>query len=165
MSTGISLLGTKPEEIGAALGRITSGCFILTTSHADRATGVLVSWVQQASFDPPIVTVCLKHGRPVVDVVEASERFLINVLAEDASALFGHFGKGFGPQEDAFAGLTTEPTEFGPLLNSCIAHLGCRVIGKTEAGDHILYLGEVLSASGDDQAKPYIHTRRSGLGY
>ena len=159
------MLKTELEQIGTALGRVASGCFILTTTHDDRATGVLVSWVQQASFDPPALTVCLKHERPARELVDSSKRFLLNVLGEEASELFRHFGKGFASDEDAFAGLETEQTDFGPLLTGCIAHLACRVTDKIKVGDHVLYVGEVVAARAAGEAKPYMHTRRNGLGY
>jgi flavin reductase (DIM6/NTAB) family NADH-FMN oxidoreductase RutF len=165
MATSVMNLQTDSENIGAALGRVVSGCSILTASWKGRTTGVLVSWVQQASFDPPMVSVCLKAGRPAVDFVNGSKRFLINVLGENPSAHFRHFGKGFGPDEDAFAGLGTEPTDFGPLLPDCVAHLGCKLVDHVKAGDHILCLGEIEAAGGDADEKPYVHTRRSGLSY
>ncbi|HLM76997.1 MAG TPA: flavin reductase family protein [Rubrobacteraceae bacterium] len=34
-----------------------------------------------------------------------------------------------------------------PLFDEAFAHLECRVVNKMEAGDHIVYLGEVLAAN------------------
>lgn len=153
------------SQVGQALARIPSGCFILTVTTGERSTGMLVSWVQQAAFEPPVVSVCLKHGRPAVELVDAAQRFLIGVLGPDTATLFRHFGKGFPLEEDAFAGLATEPTEFGPLIGSCIAHLGCRVIRKVDVGDHSLYLAEVVAARVTGDSKPYVHVRRNGLSY
>ncbi len=40
--------------IAQVLGRIPSGIFVLTVGDdTGRETGMLASWVQQASFDPP----------------------------------------------------------------------------------------------------------------
>jgi flavin reductase (DIM6/NTAB) family NADH-FMN oxidoreductase RutF len=161
----IQLVDSRRAQIGAAIARIPSGCFVLTAAHEGRSTGVLVSWVQQASFDPPAVSVCLKHGRPVIPLIEASGRFLLNVLSTDATALFRHFGRGFGPEDDPFAGLTIEPTEFGPLLRACVAHLGCRVIQKVPVGDHDLYVGEVILASVSSDQPSYTHMRKNGMNY
>jgi flavin reductase (DIM6/NTAB) family NADH-FMN oxidoreductase RutF len=154
------------DSVAAALGRIPSGCFVLSVSHGEQSTGVLVSWVQQASFDPPAITVCLKHGRTAIQWVDASGKFLLNVIGRDtAAAMFRHFGRGFTLGEDAFAGLETEPSEFGPLVRSGIAHLGCRVLNKISAGDHYLYVAEVVWGRADDGREPYTHLRKSGLNY
>ena len=153
------------ETIGAALGRIPSGCSILSAVHEGRSTGLLVSWVQQVTFDPPALTVCLRQGRPAVQLVDASERFLLNVIGEDPNALFRHFGKGFSLEEDAFNGLSVRETAFGPLIESCIAHLGCQVTSKVPVGDHDLYVGEVVAAGIVEGARPYTHLRKNGLVY
>ncbi len=155
------------ETIGKALGRIPSGCSILTASHEEDRTGTLVSWVQQASFEPLAVSVCLKPDRPVVPLIERSGRFLLNVIGEDPSHLFKHFGKGFPPGADAFAGLEIWETPYGPALAEAVAHLGCRVRERVRAGDHDLFVAEVLAgAAGEGGAgKPYVHLRATGLTY
>ncbi len=153
------------SQIGAAIGRIPSGCSILTVNHDGRSTGVLVSWVQQASFDPPAVTVCLKQGRPAAPWVDASRRFLLNVIGSNSAAMFRHFGRGFSLEDDAFAELTVQPTEFGPRITSCIAHLGCQVLQKVSIGDHDLYAAEVVWGSVTGDTPPYTHLRKNGLSY
>jgi len=153
------------ETIGAALGRIPSGCSILTAVHDGRSTGLLVSWVQQATFDPPAITACLKQGRPASQLIDASRRFLLNVIGEESKHLFHHFGKGFSLEEDAFSGLSVRETTFGPLIESCIAHLGCQVTNTIPVGDHDLYVGEVVAAGVVEGARPYTHIRKSGLAY
>ena len=153
------------ETMGAAIGRIPSGCSILTAVHDRRSTGILVSWVQQAAFEPLSVTVCLQRGRAAAGMIDASHRFLLNMIGEDPSALFKHFGKGFSLEDDAFAGLSIRDTDFGPLIESCIAHLGCVVKNKVVIEDHDLYVGEVAAAGVVEGAQPYTHLRKSGLTY
>ena len=53
-------------DLFAALGRVPSGLFILTARHGHRETGMLASWVQQCSFDPPQLSLCLRRGRDMV---------------------------------------------------------------------------------------------------
>ena len=153
------------NSIAAAIARIPSGCSILTAGNESRATGTLVSWVQQASFEPPSITVGLKRGRPIVELVDAAGCFLLNVIGDDPSTMFKHFGKGFSLDEEAFDGLTVRCTEFGPAIESCVAHLGCRVTAKVPIGDHDLYAAEVAAAGVVEGARPYTHLRRSGKTY
>ncbi len=164
MSTMKGLKEGRPE-VGAAIGRIASGCFVLTAQDGPRSTGVLVSWVQQASFEPPSVTVCLRRGRPVDSLIDASGRFLLNVIGDDHVPMFKHFGKGFSLDQDAFAGLTIEPTEYGPMISSCVAHLACHVSQKLPVGDHDLYVAEVAAGHVSEGARPYTHLRSSGFSY
>lgn len=156
---------TDSHIIGAALGRIPSGCSILTVRSADRTTGMLASWVQQASFEPPAITVCVKRGRPIAELLSESGKFVLNLLGDDPSAMFKHFGKGFSPDEDAFVGLNVEASEFGPVITACIAHLGCTVLDRIAVGDHDVYAAQIIAASAADGAKPYVHLRKNGLSY
>ena len=154
-----------PEAIGGALGRIPSGCSILTVARDDLSTGVLVSWVQQAAFDPPSLSFCLKRGRPAGTLLVAGGRFLLNLLDEDPANMFRHFGRGFALDEDAFVGLAITPSAFGPILGACPAHLGCELRSKLMVGDHDLYVGEVIAAQVTADFNPYVHLRRNGLSY
>lgn len=155
------------DQIGAALGRIPSGCAILTVEHQGQSTGLLVSWYQQVSFEPPTITVACKQGRPAQSLIDSAGKFVINVIGEDPSKMFKHFGKGFSLKEDAFAGLECKQSEYGPVLKDCIAHLGCIIKQKVSAGDHELYVAQVHAASADADAeiKPYVHLRKSGFSY
>lgn len=158
-------MNTNPESLGTAIGRVPSGCSILTVEHAGRSTGMLVSWVQQAAFSPPSISVGVKRGRPAGSLIDGSRKFVLNVVGEDPKPMFKRFGKGFSLEEDAFAGLTIEASEFGPLIPECIAQLGCRVVEKVAVGDHDLYVAEVVAARGDATVKPYVHIRGNGLSY
>ena len=158
-------MNTDRDSIGSAIGRIPSGCSILTAARGDRATGVLCSWVQQAYFDPPAVSIALKRGRPVTEWLGNGEPFLLNIIGSDPTALFKHFGKGFALEEDAFAGLAFEPSPYGPQIVDSLGHLGCRVLSRLPVGDHDLYVGEVLAGVVNSADRPYVHLRKSGFSY
>ena len=160
-----SVLQTELDAIGRGIARIPSGCSILTVTHGDRSTGMLVSWVQQAAFVPPSISVCVKDGRPPNQLIDAAGRFVLNVIGQDPAPLFKHFAKGFSLEEDAFDGLESDSSPFGPTLRSAVAHLGCAVTDKVTVGDHILYVATVEAADTAADVKPFVHLRRNGLSY
>lgn len=156
---------TELDAIGRGIARIPSGCSILTVTHGDRSTGMLVSWVQQAAFVPPSISVCVKDGRPPNQLIDAAGRFVLNVIGQDPAPLFKHFAKGFSLEEDAFDGLESDSTPFGPTLRSAVAHLGCAVTEKVTVGDHVLYVATVEAADTAADVKPFVHLRKNGLSY
>src|SRR5580698_3348207 len=105
MATGDT---TNGESLAAALGRIPSGLFILTARNGKRETGMLASWVQQCSFDPPQVTAALRKERGVLAWLTDGATFNVNVIPEGGKALVAHFGKGFELGEPAFHGLEVQ---------------------------------------------------------
>lgn len=157
----------KGNQIGAALGRIASGMFVVTAKKGKQSNGFLASWVQQAAFEPPMVSVSVKKGRPIEGLLEDGKTFAVHVLGTGNKELVRHFGKGFGPDEDAFAGIETTVWDDGtPILKDSLAYLVCKVAGKIEAGDHSVYLGRVVDgAIQDSEGKPSTHLRESGLRY
>lgn len=150
----------------AALGRVPSGMFILTVAAGGRETGMLASWVQQCSFDPPRVSAAVAKGRWVLDALADGVPFTVNVLAEGDKKLVAHFGKGFGPDEEAFAGLDVlrEPGH-APALTAAHARIHCVASGRLDAGDHVLVLGTVVGGAVQHEARPATHVRRTGKHY
>ncbi|MCG8405605.1 MAG: flavin reductase family protein [Phycisphaerales bacterium] len=153
------------EQIGKALGRIPSGCAIITARSTSGSTGMLASWIQQASFDPPTITVALKKGRPIEQLIEESGAFVVNILGENPSAMFKHFGKGFSLGEEAFAGLDTKDVEDGIVIPDQIAWLSAKVLGRHEAADHWVYIAKLSDAGIEEITPPYVHLRKNGLSY
>jgi flavin reductase (DIM6/NTAB) family NADH-FMN oxidoreductase RutF len=157
---------THDQSLAAALGRIPSGLFILSIGQGDQATGMLASWVQQCSFEPPQISLAVKPGRHAADLLTAKAAFVLNILGAGQAELLKHFGKGFGPGEPAFNGLDVHPTAEGvPVLRAALAHLDCRVVGRMHAGDHEIVIGRVAAGRLHADGQPAVHVRKSGAHY
>jgi flavin reductase (DIM6/NTAB) family NADH-FMN oxidoreductase RutF len=154
------------KQLLAALGRIPSGLFVLT-ARSDRAeTGVLTSWVQQCSFQPPQITIALKQGRDVNGWLTDGAQFVLNILDDTQTDMIGHFGRGFALDEPAFTGLEIErPDGCPPVLSEALAYLDCRVSGRCAAGDHDLIIGRVVAGRLLNEGHPMVHVRKSGSHY
>ena len=83
------------RELAAALGRVPSGLFVLTAKNGRRETGMLASWVQQCSFDPPQVSVCIRRDREIVPLLGDGTAFTLNILEASQTDMIVHFGRGF----------------------------------------------------------------------
>lgn len=156
----------KPNDaLADALALVPSGCCILTCVAGAESTGMLASWVQQAAFEPPMVTVAVKRSRPAADLIDRAGRFTLNVLGENPGPLFKHFGAGFAPGEPAFEGLACTQTDHGVDLAEATGVLSCRVASRADAGDHVLYIAEVEQGRRQHPGKPYVHIRKNGFSY
>jgi flavin reductase (DIM6/NTAB) family NADH-FMN oxidoreductase RutF len=153
-------------DVAEALGRVPSGLFILTARHGARETGVLISWVQQCAFEPPQLTVCVRQGRDVLAWLSDGAAVTINVVGEGQKKFLSHFGKGFGLDENAFAGLAVERIDGeAPVLTETLAHLRCRIAGRISSGDHEVFLVTIVGGKMHRPGEPYFHARKSGLKY
>lgn len=158
---------SKSKSFDPALGRIPSGIFILTVGTGSRATGMLASWVMQAGFEPPMVSVAVRLGRYVCDWLTEGQPFVLNLVREDQKSLLKHFGQGFEPGAPAFEGLQITHCARGvPILKESLGHLECEPAGNVDSGDHRVFLAKVVRGrliEGDH--KPMVHVRKSGTHY
>ncbi len=161
----MSDLGAK-EIVGKSLGRIPSGVAILTTQQGKSRGAMLASWFQQCSFKPPMVSVAMKKGRSTEGILDASEKFVLNILHTNQKDVLAHFGKGFAPEEDPFKGVETETATLGiPILKHSLCFLECQVRHIYEVGDHRMFVGEILNAGMEEEGQPMVHLRRNGFNY
>jgi flavin reductase (DIM6/NTAB) family NADH-FMN oxidoreductase RutF len=153
-------------EFASVLGRVPSGIFILTVRHGEQETGMLASWVMQAGFEPPMVSVAVKQGRYVADWLDAGAVFALNVVADGDKQFLKHFGRGFEPGQPAFEGLAISRTERGtPILDAAVGHLECVAASHVDSGDHRIYLARVEAGHLARDERPMVHVRKSGLNY
>jgi flavin reductase (DIM6/NTAB) family NADH-FMN oxidoreductase RutF len=154
------------SSLAQVLGRLPSGLFVLTSRHGELETGMLASWVMQAGFHPPMITVCVRHERYVGDWLTAGSPFAINILSEGHKKLVAHFSRGFEPGQDAFKSLEIERSAAGvPVLRDALGYLECRRVSHLDSGDHRIYLAEAISGQLRGDAPPLVHIRKSGLHY
>jgi len=156
----------RAKPLLAALGRIPSGLFVVTVRHGEAETGMLASWVQQCSFQPPQVSVAIRRDREVTGWLTPEAPFAVNILEAGQTDMIVHFGRGFALGEPAFEGLEVgRPDEAPPVLLDALAYLECRVAARYPAGDHDLFVGRVVTGRVLDEGQPMVHVRKSGLHY
>ncbi|HXG12400.1 MAG TPA: flavin reductase family protein [Gemmataceae bacterium] len=154
------------KQLAAALGRIPSGLFVVTVRRGGAETGMLASWVQQCSFEPPQISLAIKRGREIAAWLTEDAPFVVNILDESQTDMLIHFGRGFRLDEPAFTGLAVERAASGaPVLSEALAYLDCRVVSRCAAGDHDLYIGRVIAGRMLGEGHPMVHVRKSGFHY
>jgi flavin reductase (DIM6/NTAB) family NADH-FMN oxidoreductase RutF len=159
---------TQPDIVAAdsgiptALGRIPSGLFVVAWRDGDHDRCMLASWVMQAGFAPPQVSVAVAASRDLLAALDQGTAFAVSVLADAQRSLLARFGK---PADDAFAGLAVQRTATGAaVLADAAAWLDCRPTARAAHGDHVVVLAEVV-AGGGTGAEPAVHVRKNGLRY
>lgn len=158
------------SKLTPVLGRIPSGVFILVAGDGNgRRTGLLTSWVQQASFEPPQVTVAVNKSRYLIDWLQSGAAVTLNQVAKGDSTLFRHFGKGFDSDADAFSGVELmEGTSGLPLLKASMASMEGLIAGQLESGDHRILLVTLTNAvchCEPSAGEPFVHLRKNGFSY
>lgn len=142
----------------SVLGRFASGVTVVTTRDAEgRDHGMTVSAFASLSLVPPQILVCIDRKASVHTMLTSAEWMVVNILSatqEPLSRRFSHLeamarfdGIGF-----------TRATHGAPILDDVLAHLECRIVQRTESGDHTILIGEVEAADARDE-RPLLYYR------
>lgn len=124
---------------------------------------MLASWVMQAGFNPPAVTIGMQRDREILKTIGERQKLVINVLSDSNSNLMGRFAK-FRP--DPFGGLDIRENGHGVILLDAVAFLSCELRAQWEGGDHIILYGEVIDGEIlNPDLQPWCHLRKNGFVY
>ena len=136
---------------------------------ARRSGAMVASWVAQASFRPPGLSVAVAKDRAIEALMQVGDRFVINVLRQDRyKPLMQHFLKRFPPGADRFEGVNVlhGAAEGGPVLTDALAYLSCRVEQRMEGPDHwIIYALVEQGNVADIDGRTAVHHRKTGNHY
>lgn len=163
-----SLSGHPPmsEGAAAALGRIPSGLFVVAWNDDGADRTMLASWVMQAGFSPPAISLAVAPTRGLLAAIDRGQAFVVNILGESQRALLSRFGKPSTPGEDPFAGLETIRTPGGAAaLAEAAGWLECRGTGRVAAGDHVVVVAVIVGGDSGATGQPLVHVRKNGLRY
>ena len=170
----IAAMKSLDGDLDKALGRLSGGLYVVTARQGDaeggtRSGAMVASWVSQASFDPPGITVAVAKDRAIEALMQVDDRFVLNILREDNhQGLLRHFLRRFPPGADRFAGVSTLDgvAAGGPVLGDALAYLGCRVAQRMEGPDHWIIYAEVEQGNvADTEASTAVHHRKVGNHY
>ena len=133
------------RDLRRALGQYATGVTVVTTANeSGERFAMTANSFTSVSLNPPLVLWAAARSSPSLAAFEASERFAVNVLASDQHHLSRQFSTSGGDKFDGVRLLPGDP----PVLEGTVAHFVCRRLpeqGRIEAGDHVLFLGEIES--------------------
>lgn len=160
-------LGEQGDRTEQAVGRIVGSLCVVTTSDGDASGAMLASWVSQATFSPPGLTLAVAKDRAIESMMYPGGQFVLNILKQgNHLGLMKHFLKPFNPGEDRLAGVSSEKAHNGsPILTDALAYLECTVSNRMECGDHWVVYAEVNEGKLLSDGLTAVHQRKSGSHY
>ncbi|NQU67457.1 MAG: flavin reductase [Candidatus Marinimicrobia bacterium] len=129
------------------LKQFSYGIFIMTATYNEEYCASTVTWVSQASFDPPLLSVCIKRDSKSYQIVSQSKSFILHSLDSTQKKMASDF---FKPTQKVGELLNDHPFTLldssSPVLTECPAYLRCTVKDILDYGDHPLFLANILDA-------------------
>ena len=129
------------------LRMFTYGLYAVSVRDGDDVNAFTANWICQASFDPPMVMVAVENDGRSITMMRRAGIFGVSVYETGQRELAGHFGRRSKTHPNKMEGMLWEPGDTGvPLLIDALGHLECLVRGELPAGDHTVFVGEVVEA-------------------
>ncbi|MBF8191772.1 flavin reductase family protein [Nonomuraea sp. K274] len=128
-----------------ALGQYPTGVTVITARGPDGGKiGVTANSFTSVSLDPPLVSWCPSKTASSLPELENATYFAVNVLAADQHHLSRRFATSAQEVRDKFEGVAIRAGIGGlPLIEGAVARFQCRTVRRVEAGDHVIFIGEV----------------------
>ena len=150
--------GFSSTDFRSALGVFATGVTVITSRSAEHAYGMTANAFSSLSLDPPLVLVCVISGTTGAETIESNRSFAVNILGAQQEPISRYFSWRDRPHgAEAFDEIPHRESTTGcPILEGVAGYLDCRLAAAHEAGDHVIYVGEVLALGYDPDVEPLL---------
>jgi flavin reductase (DIM6/NTAB) family NADH-FMN oxidoreductase RutF len=130
------------DAIKRVLRNMTYGVYVLTVLHKQKAHAMVVSWVSQVSYDPPLIMVGVRHNRPMIPILAEAEFFGLNLLKENQMSSFS--GVKLSLPEENPVWMERKTASGVPIMKDSLGYLELKLEHTYTPGDHTLFVGRIL---------------------
>ena len=145
-----------PEQVVIAIAKDKNG----------KANPITLGWTMIVSGAPPMMAIAVAKTHYSIEAVTHSKCFTIAFPSSDMADAALFFGSKSGRDTDKFAEFDCK-TEHAKsidslLLSDAVANFECTLESQMPAGDHIIFVGEVVSAHINTEPKKRLYTTGTG---
>ena len=139
------------------MGNFATGITVVTTLGKDGKTyGLTVNSFTSVSLEPILVLICLDNQLAGLHAFNDSKRFGVSILSETQEYLSRLFAK---KDSERPASIYFEGKTGIPLLRNSLGVLECETVATYAAGDHIIFVGQVVAAEVIGTKGPLLYFR------
>lgn len=137
----------------------------IIAAAADGERSCATGTAMYVSFVPPALAIAVHPGSRTCRLIEASGEFTVSLLGEDqveAAQVAGRSAAGADKLAAIGLGIAESHASEAPGAADTPLTIWCRVTHRHEAGDHVLFVGEVVDHRRDPDGSPPLlrHRRR-----
>jgi flavin reductase (DIM6/NTAB) family NADH-FMN oxidoreductase RutF len=140
----------------------------LITSDGPIGPNIMAAeWTHHISYSPSLIAANIRGHDSTAQNIKESKEFGINIAAEDQNVICSMAGKYKGNHVDkisvlkesgiaAFYNAKRIKKEV-PMLVGAAMNAECKLVKQEELGDHIMFVGEVVEISADENIRPLLY--------
>jgi flavin reductase (DIM6/NTAB) family NADH-FMN oxidoreductase RutF len=125
------------------VGRFATGVTIIATEVDGSIKAMTANSFTSLSLDPPLVLFCVGTNTKMGQLIHRASGFSVNILCQQQQELSAYFAGAWKQNDPPLFSFVS--WDGGPMLEGCLAALGCAVEKIHEGGDHWIVVGRVLA--------------------
>jgi len=131
-----------------ALRMLVHGIYIVGSGEGDDAIANGVTWLTQASFEPPLIMAAIRVDGRLHDAIQKNGAFSVNLVDVGQKEMVQTFFKPAETRGTTINGYEFEPgpATGSPIFADAPAWFEVRVRHSFHSGDHSVFVGEVVEA-------------------
>ena len=135
-------------ELRKVWGKFPTGVTIMSSLDDDGSIhSMTANAVCSVSLDPPLCLVCVSFNRHSHKNIKDRAVFSISFLRSDQTELAKYFAVDHEERDGKVNPKYITPSNSIPILADCIANISCRVKTQHQAGDHTIFIAEIIDAN------------------
>ena len=135
------------------MGQFATGVSVVTTSSQGTIAGLTVNAFCSVSLDPPLVLICVDLSSTTLPFIRESGIFAVNILTNEQEQYSRCFATSTPERYEYFCHADYHLAATGsPILDGTLAFIDTRVVAEYPAGDHVIFLGQVVAMGTDGRA-------------
>jgi flavin reductase (DIM6/NTAB) family NADH-FMN oxidoreductase RutF len=141
-----------PATLRSSFGAFATGVTVVTVGGSP-PHGMTANSFTSVSLEPPLILVCVQRDALMHRRLLARRRFGVSVLAADQEKVARHFAdrnRALGDEQFDPIDWTPGRLTRAPLIEGALAHFEGQIRDLHPAGDHTLFVGELLSCERQD---------------
>jgi len=145
-----------PVAYRKALGAFPTGVAVITTKdRSGNPVGLTCNSFSSVSLNPPLVLWSLRLESKLLPIFQEAKAFAINILREDQHDISANFARSEGKR---LSDLDVVSDEL-PMVKNCVARFKCNTVSEHKEGDHIIFVGHVVSFDYLEEFQPLVFYR------
>ena len=133
------------DELREVMRRFPAPVAVVTAQVDDERYGLTVGSLVSLSLEPPLVGISIGRDSSSHEPLRRAGGFAVSLLSAAQERIAQHFARSGIPPLVLWDGVDVRAGARGPLVEGALAWFECRTWAEYGAGDHTLFVGEVVS--------------------
>lgn len=148
----------QARQLRDMMARFATGVTVVAARYGPLLAGMTANAIASISIDPPLMMASISVKSETHRAIIESHAFALSILSAEQRDLATCFAQ---PTTAAklkrFCDAPWHEAETGsPIIDDAIAYFDCRLVERYSAGDHTMFLGEIVAAGFSEEVEPLI---------